>query len=314
MADSRVGEELPKNITSSSVPVEIEKPLYSALIANIVFNGCLSYTTIMLNIVTVHALRRTSSISKPLKTLLLGLAISDLGVGILGQPLEVAYLMGMLQGDNQNRVIDIVSAIAVNSFYLASLCSIMAISADRFIAIQMPLRYEDLVTRSRVVTVVIIIWTFSALLGPCSVLLLALKTTFIIFVIIESVFFFAATLFYYKIYLTLKSHKEQIQSQIQQLAENNDLADIARITKSTYSTFCIYLLFLACYLPHLFISIARQIHGNNGTTIQILYVSSETLVLLNSSLNPVIYCWKMRHIRQTIMDILRNISRRYNRD
>ncbi|XP_078348993.1 melanocyte-stimulating hormone receptor-like [Oculina patagonica] len=308
MADS-LDSELPKNITSSSEPVEVQDPLYSILIANIIFNGCLCYTTIMLNIVTIYALRKTSSISKPLKTLLLSLAVSDLGVGLLGQPLEVAYLMGMLRWNNRNRAIDIVSAVVLGGFYLSSLCSIMAISADRFIAIQMPLRYDDLVTRRRVVTVVITIWLFSALLSPCSVLLLTSNATFAIFVIIESVFFPAATLFYYKIYFTIRSHKEQIQSQIQQLAENSDMADRARITKSAHSTFCIYLLFLLCYLPHLFISIARQIHGSNGTTIRTLYVSSETLVLLNSSLNPVIYCWKMRHIRHTIMDILRNISR-----
>ncbi len=33
-----------------------------------------------------------------------------------------------------------------------------------------------------------------------------------------------------------------------------------------------------------------------------------TLAYLNSSLNPVIYCWKMRNIHHAIIDILRNIS------
>ena len=35
---------------------------------------------------------------------------------------------------------------------------------------------------------------------------------------------------------------------------------------------------------------------------------SLTFVFLNSSLNPVIYCRKMRHIRHAIVDILRNTS------
>lgn len=55
--------------------------LYSSYIANSVLNAFLAYATIMLNIVTVHAIRKTSSLPVPLKTLLLSLAVSDLCVG-----------------------------------------------------------------------------------------------------------------------------------------------------------------------------------------------------------------------------------------
>ena len=57
--------------------------LRSTYIANCVFNSFLSYTAIMLNIVTIHAIRNTSSLPKTLKTLLLSLAVSDVGVGLL---------------------------------------------------------------------------------------------------------------------------------------------------------------------------------------------------------------------------------------
>lgn len=301
----------PQNVTFESD--KVEDPLYSALLANAIFNGCLCYTTIMLNIVTIYALRNTSTLSSTLKTLLLNLAVADLGIGFLGQPLEVVYLTELLRWNRSSPATDRASAVVLSVFYLSSLCSIMAISADRFIAIQMPLRYEDLVTRRRVAAVVITIWLFSALISPCSVFLLTTNTTFAFLVIVESIFFLAATLLHYQIYLTIRRHKEQIQSQMQQLAENNDLANSTRITKSANSTFCIYLLFWVCYLPHLFVSIARRIHGNESVTINVLYVFSETLVLLNSSLNPVIYCWKMRQIRQTILNILRKMSRCYTR-
>ena len=48
------------------------------LVANCVLNGFLSYTAIVLNIITIQALRKTSSLPKTLKTLLLSLSISDL--------------------------------------------------------------------------------------------------------------------------------------------------------------------------------------------------------------------------------------------
>ena len=148
----------------------------------------------------------------------------------------------------------------------------MAISADRFIAIQMPLRYEDLVTHRRVVTVAIIIRLFSTFLSAISVSLLPFNATFAFLIIVESIFFLATALLYYKIYLTIKRHKEQIQSQMQQLAENDEVANSARITKFAHGTCCIYLLFWVCYLPHLFISIARRIHGNQDVTIRVLCI------------------------------------------
>ena len=56
----------------------------------------------MLNIIIIHALRKTSSLPKPLKTLLLSLAVSDLGVGLLVQPLDVAYLVMRLKKNTEN--------------------------------------------------------------------------------------------------------------------------------------------------------------------------------------------------------------------
>ena len=66
--------------------------LYPTLIVNCILNAFLSYTAIVLNIVTVQALGKTSSLPTPLKTLLLSLTVSDLGVGLLVQPFYVAVI------------------------------------------------------------------------------------------------------------------------------------------------------------------------------------------------------------------------------
>ena len=69
------------------------KGVHLTLNVNCVFNAFLCLTTIVLNIITIQALRKTSSLPKTLKTLLLSLAVSDLGVGLLVQPLYVAILV-----------------------------------------------------------------------------------------------------------------------------------------------------------------------------------------------------------------------------
>ena len=66
---------------------------YSTLVANCFFNTFLLLTALVLNIITIQALRKISSFPKPLKTLLLSLAVSDLGVGLLVHPLYIARLI-----------------------------------------------------------------------------------------------------------------------------------------------------------------------------------------------------------------------------
>ncbi|CAH3178881.1 unnamed protein product, partial [Porites lobata] len=54
--------------------------------------------------------------------------------------------------------IHIVFLIAINFFFSASLLSVMALCAERFLAIHLHLRYQELVTCKRVAAVVVSIW------------------------------------------------------------------------------------------------------------------------------------------------------------
>ena len=135
--------------------------LRSTYIANWVFNSFLSYTAIMLNIVTIQAIRKTSSLQKPLKTLLLSLAVSDLGVGLLAHTFYISLLVRWSQQNNPDCIFYKVFLIVMDSFCLASFCSVLALTMDRFLAIYLHLRYQELVTYKRVVAVVILIWVFS---------------------------------------------------------------------------------------------------------------------------------------------------------
>ena len=67
----------------------------------------------------------------------------------------------------------------------------------------------------------------------------------------------------------------------------------------------------AYYFFKRFFKFARLIIRFYGSSIALkkLFRLWETLIFLNSSLNPVIYCWRMRHIRRGIIDVLWNLSR-----
>ena len=146
--------------------------LYSTLVTNCIFNVFLFYTAITLNIITIQALRKTSSLPRTLKTLLLSLAVSDLAVGLLAHPVFAAHLIIQIQQNTSDNAHDTVFAIFSDTLAAtlatASFFSVVAITVDRFLAIHLHLRYQELVSHKRVIPVVISTWVISAFLSLCT--------------------------------------------------------------------------------------------------------------------------------------------------
>lgn len=286
--------------------------LYSLYILGCVLNAFLSYTAIMLNIATIYAVKKTSSLSQPLRILLLNLAGSDLGVGLLCQPFFIAFLVERLQNNNPSFSTCTAYSSTLTLFSFASFFGVMVMSLDRFMAIYLHLRYQEVMTHRRVTKVVISLWVFSTFLSLVA-LWTPMNITVVIFAIVEVGCLVTTTFLNYKIYLAVRRHRNQIHSlQVPQLVQNgNEMANALSIRKSALGVFYVYLVFLLCYLPNICSYAAVTIFGVS-TAIRGLTIYTLTIVLLNSSLSPIIYCWKMRYVRCAVMDILRNTLPRHN--
>lgn len=285
----------------------------SFFIVHCVFNGFLSYTCTVLNIVTIHALRKTPSLPMTLKALLLSLSASDLGVGLIVQPLYIVRLVMIIGEKTQTQTYEIIEHMFVitgNLFSCASFLGVVALAAERFLAIHFHLRYQEIVTFKRVVTLMISIWISSSFLSfLCFSWIIPKKARLIFYSTIGLICIITTALFYWRIYLSVRLHTIQINSlQVHQAQQNGEvLAYTARQRKSAVGAFYVFLVLLACYLPMLCLYITDLSTGLQSTLIFLLKLNASTLVLLNSSLNPLIYSWKMRHIRRTIMTLLRNV-------
>ena len=278
----------------------------SGYIVNSVLNAFLTISAIILNSVTVQALRKTSSLPKPLKALLLNLAVSDLGVGLLVEPFYFVLLVNWLHGGNSTDATCSTFLSALYLFTAASCLGVMALSVDRFLAVHLHLRYKELVTHKRVVAVMISMWMFSAFLS-LFYLWVSTNIFFNVIPILGVIFLVCSGLVYYKIYVSVRRHRNQIQAlQVEQAAQTDQITNTARLRKSAVGAFYVYLVFLLCYLPQLCGFVIVTI-SDLSTAAKVFVIFSTTLVFLNSALNPVIYCWKMRHIRRAVLDILRNM-------
>ena len=123
----------------------------------------------------------------------------------------------------------------------------------------------------------------------------------------DAVCFITTGFLHYKIYASVRHHTGRIQAlQVQEEVHNREMKNAVRLRKTALATFYIYFLFLACYVPMFCVNLA-ELFCDETALIQHLRYYVFTLMLSNSSLNPLIYSWKMRHIRHAVIDILRSI-------
>ena len=134
-----------------------------------VLNTFFALTAIVLNSVTIHAIRKTSSASLPknLRVLLLNLAISDLSVGLVVQPvyiIDLTFLFESQKGDYSQKIytLFIVTGFV---FVCASILGVFALIVDRFLAVYLHLRYQEIVTPKRVVSILILSWVISTIVS-----------------------------------------------------------------------------------------------------------------------------------------------------
>ena len=288
------------------------RELRATFIVNCVFNNFLTYTAILLNIVTMYAMQKTTSLPETLKTLLFSIAISDVGIGLLAQPVYSSLLVKWLQLNHPSCNNYRVSDILANLFLASSFLSVVAVSVDRFLAVHLHLRYQELVTHRRVVIVVMSIWVFSAFVSFTMFWELHGTRDYINLVILAFGFIISFAV-YIKMYLTVRRHKNQIQSLlVVDETQSGIMTNYAAVVKTTVGVLYVYLVLLASYLPYFICMAVVRICRDSSIAKKQLYLFSLTLMFLNSSLNPVIYCWKMRHIRHAIIDILRNMPRMRN--
>ena len=121
--------------------------------------------------------------------------------------------------------------------------------------------------------------------------------TFVFSVIKDSSSIITATFLSIKLYLTLRRHMNQVQ--LTQVAQNEQGESVQRKRRSAMASLYVYLVFTVCYLPNVCVLIIIGSTSEPRNDLQHLHFYTLTLLFLNSTLNPLIYCWKVKQIRHT---------------
>ena len=302
------------NTNGTSVIAKIPSGVWISLTTLNIF---LSIFSTLGNVLILVALRNVSSIHPPTKLLFRCLAITDLCVGLLCQPLYVYvdYITIYLDIGNFIGELYYVYLFIIYVLVAVSILTLAAISVDRLLALLLGMRYRHVVTLCRVRVLIACVW-FIAVLNACLYFVARIlfhgklklaswwtSRAFGIFSIIVSTFS------YTKIFFALRHQQAEVHNHVQPEQSSGrvgSVLNVARYKKTVYSVSWIQFAMFACYGPFIVMSFFWYF-GTVGysTEVGVAVRVSTCLFFLNSSLNPVLYCWRIKDVRQEVKNTIR---------
>ena len=273
-------------------------------------NIFLSITATLGNALILVALHKESSIYPPTKLLFRCLAVTDLCVGLITQPVFATFLMSFGTTAINWKVNYYTGKIyKASSFTLCEVSILVssAISVDRLLALLLGLRYRHTVTLRRVRAVMICFW----FIGVSCALMFFWNSSIAFTVAVGLIFFSTATsvFSYTKIYLKLR-HQQLQAVHVPQGQPNGGRVplNIARYRKSVFSVLWVQIALLICYLPFIICVMLMLAFQMSPKKFEMVLPFIATLTYLNSSLNPILYCWRIGTVRQAAKDTIKQLN------
>ena len=279
----------------------------AAITAN-VLAVAISPVTTLENALVLVSFWRTPSLLTPANVLLISLAMTDLGTGLITAPLFfISNIVKLIQEETLFCKVT-VYFLAANCLGGISLSTLTAISVERYTALRVHLRYNEVVTMRRVCVVTVEIWLVGisvAAAGAAS----TVQVTNIASVILIPLCLAATAFCYLQIHRVVGRHQAHISAQIpRQIGPQQDenSFDMKAFKKSFVDILVIYFLFLVNLAPHMVVSL---IVLTRGATVHVYAAVdlAETLVLVNSALNPLLYCWRSQAIRSAVKETAQKV-------
>ena len=293
------------NLTCFFLVINLEKTegVFITNILTCILNSVFSLITCVGNFAVLHAIRKSRDLHSPSFILLSCLAASDLLVGAICQPVFVAqkiaeivknfgtycmlYMMHFFSGWVTTGV---------------SCLTIAAVSIDRLLALILHLRYDAVVTAPRVFQTTLCLWIF-----PTTVVTLRIWMTYTEWILIplgsSFLTFLLTTLTTSKIFYVVRKHQRQIHDQTAVFLQTNTV-NVLKCRKLAVTVLYVYGLYLFFYLPYCVMMLVETFLGYT-CGVKIAYDYAITAVSINSCLNPLVYCWRIREIRRAVKNALR---------
>ncbi|XP_078376920.1 sphingosine 1-phosphate receptor 3-like [Oculina patagonica] len=279
---------------TKNVPLEVN------VIITIIINCITCPFTVLLNVLVIIAVKRRPRLQSYTNILLARLAVTDALTGLTVQPSFILWQTFQLLGWKH---IDIIAG--TTTFYhfalllavsVSSALHLMLVTCERLIAIKYTMRYPYVVTTRNIKVAVIGFWVVGL---SCAVFKRkrATKTigdVIVALVLISCILFIVVS--YTILYRETSRHQKMIKNQ--QLPQE-EVERFRKESKALKTTVLVVGAVVLCFLP-MAILMFTFVAG-----LKFAYPAQwiRTCAMLNSLLNPLIYCWRKKEMRQFVFRI-----------
>ena len=280
----------------------ITSGVYSVLAITTALNIFTFPFAILLNTLVIVAVKTKRHLRTKSNISLACLATTDFAVGLIAQPLAITFFILFLIGSSpqtMTRIVVCVSSAVGETCIAASLLHLLLMSGERYLAIKHPFAYENgLVTEARIIIA-------SGMAWMCAAIVCGIKTS----ILREIGVFFISAVISTVVYCHVVIYKEVRRNTQQIIANQVSFAVKEKLLKNKRAfntTVVIVLTLFLCYIPTcVWLIVLISFNGENSSDVgHIAFFPITFLVLLNSSINPLIYTARIRHFRVAFFQML----------
>ena len=260
----------------------------------IIFDMFLAIFTVIINALFISTYLNNRILQNTSNLLLVVLAMSDIFVGLLAQPMAIIRAVMEILGTHNCTLFNISRLVIIFCSGLSFL-TIIVITHDRYIAIYHPLRYPVLFSKQNIKIIGI----------GCGMLLIGLLVCRVIlpleifFLIICSLTFYttlSALVVYTRILCAARRQNIQIRNMARTSQFYRPTISLHEIKTTQVMVYVLGAMIL-CYYPGTCFWIYSAYHGYTFESLYTIVPYLELAVFLNSAINPVTYLLRSRSIR-----------------
>ena len=269
----------------------------------------LSPVAVVGNALVLAALWRNPSLRTPSYILLAGLALTDFGAGLITQPFYVVNELILLELIDikltlTGIIINVITHSCAAFFSYTTMLIITLMSVERWLH----MTRRSLLTVRRTYAITSVLTALPIALAVNHVITVRKgteydHTPYIVFLISCLI---VTSIAYFKLFRIIRRHQQQIQTSEVSHGFRQSSIDFAKYKKSVFSMLYILLVFYIGYLPML-ISLLLFVALNDSDFTILFFDVSMVLLFLSSSLNPLLYLWRIKDIRDEVRQLVKRI-------
>ena len=289
-------------------------------VSNNIIYKLLAYLSCAVNIVTtpvaaignalvLAAIWRNTSLRTPSYLLLGVIALTDFGTAIMSQPLYAIYRLAELYGNTRLFCFGSLISTILPAYLTSIVMQVIPLMAiERWLHISR----RSFLTVRRVYIILSACFVVPMPFFAERIWSLLVKPLTVADAVMASVFgvicFVSTAVAYFKVFQIIRRHQMEVHAhQTTQNVYGQPAINVAKYKRSVLTIFYILALFLICYSPHLF-GVAVLFTINDFSTVSITFIYlSVTLLFMSSTLSPLLYCWRIKEIRDEVRQIVKTV-------